>query len=245
MNGCDTLPKYVSKSVKNGVTFYRLRKSYKKKEYQLVQHPQLEYVLSCREQCEKVGWKKEEVIQLKEKFNDEKPLYHDGQYIFPDEKGGWRIRKWDNGRVKYYGKAHTFEEAKRIRDYLIRHNWKKPVLMKRKVSPNKYLSRTSSGLYRIHYRGEYYGTYPYTAAIMRRNYFIDNGWSKENIEYVRGHSNPNRYIACDNRNGIWVINKVVDGVRVSFGTWHSLDMARRERDFWESINWDFDLLDLH
>lgn len=239
------LPKYVSKSVKNGRTFYRLRKYYNGKEIQLVQHPQLDYVLRCRTECEKVGWEKDKILELKQRFKENKPLRKD-QYIYPDDKGGYRIAKWEKGRVRYYGKSHYYPEAVKIRDYLVEHDWKKPVLHKRKVSPKKNLERRDNGQYAIYYQGEYYGTYSnYMEAVHYRNMFIENNWNKRFIPYMRAHGNPNRYLYQSDVTGHWCIQKMIDGVNISFGVCYSLEEAREERDFWESINWDFDLLDLY
>lgn len=244
MHGCETLPKYVSKYNKDGRTFYRLRKYYNGKEILLVQHPQLEYILQCRTECEKVGWEKDKILELKQRFKENKPLRKD-QYIYPDDKGGYRIAKWEKGRVRYYGKSHYYPEAVKIRDYLVEHGWKRPVLHKKSVSPNKYLQRMSNGRYTIQKKGKGYGTYDsYQEAIQMRNKLIENGWDSSIVQYQRGKNNPYRHIWTDNE-GTYKVHKWVGDVMVHFGTYHSLEDAVCERDFWESINWDFDLLDLY
>ena len=93
--------------------------------------------------------------------------------------------------------------------------------------------------------GTYYGTYDtYNEAVQKRNQLIENGWNKDLIQYQRGQNNPDRYI-CENSSGNYRIQKVVNGEIIHFGVCNSIEEARSERDFWESINWDFDLLDLY
>ena len=247
MHGCETLPKYVSRYKKDGRTFYRLRKNYKKQEIQVVQHPSLDYVLRCRTECEKAGWDKEKILELKNKFNLEKPL-RDSQYIYKDDKGGWRIAKWEKGRVRYYAKSRYYPEAVKIRDYLVEHNWKKPILHKRSVSPNKYLHRAENGKYYLRKGGKTYGTYDsWLEAVRMRNKLIENGWDNSIVHYKRGANNPYRYISVKEYKGkkSYHVKKMINDENVHFSTCSSLEEAVRERDFWESINWDFDLLDLH
>ena len=49
----------------------------------------------------------------------------------------------------------------------------------------------------------------------------------------------NRYIS-KNVSGNWYIRKKVGGKICGFGTYHSLEDAREERDYLESIDWDYD-----
>ena len=93
--------------------------------------------------------------------------------------------------------------------------------------------------------GTYYGTYDtYNEAVQKRNQLIEHNWDKTLITLEKGKDNPDRYISKTKSNS-YALVKMVDGELVHFGTYHSLDDAREDRDFWESINWDFDLLDLY
>lgn len=237
--------KYLSKFTKDGNTFYRIRKSYDKKEYQIFQSPSKEITLRVYKECQEVGWEKESLLQIRDHYRKHRPIHRENQYIALDDKGGYRIIKWGNGRVRYYGKSHYYPEAVKIRDYLVRNNWKKPVLHKRCVSPNKYLQRMSNGRYQIKYNHTYYGTYDtYKEAVQKRNQLIEHNWDKTLITLERGKDNPDRYITKTKSNS-YALVKMVDGEHVHFGTYASLSDAREDRDFWESINWDFDLLDLY
>jgi hypothetical protein len=49
----------------------------------------------------------------------------------------------------------------------------------------------------------------------------------------------NRYISFT-KNGTYRIQKCVDGVKCYFGTFKTLENAQQERDYLESIDWDYD-----
>jgi len=40
-----------------------------------------------------------------------------------EHRGRWRIDKQINGKRHYFGTYDSFDEAKKVRDYLIAHNW--------------------------------------------------------------------------------------------------------------------------
>lgn len=234
--------KYLKEYQKKGQTYYLLRKQYQGKQYTIIHTPQQDTALKVWYECEKSQWIQHEVMKIKEKYEKQQPLLRDTQYITPDKKGGYRIQKWTQGRTKYYGKTRTLPHAKKIRDYLITHNWKKPILQKRRVSPNKYLVRQNNGKYTIRRRNINYGTYnTYHEAVQARKKLITNEWDKKYSKTIK--DNPNRYIHT--YKGVYTIKKVINGETTQYGTYHTLEEARSERDFWESINFDWDLLDLY
>ena len=53
---------------------------------------------------------------------------------------------------------------------------------------------------------------------------------------------PTRYISKKNDH-LYCINKRIGGRTVYFGSFHSLEDAMRERDFLESIDWNWDDID--
>lgn len=54
------------------------------------------------------------------------------------------------------------------------------------------------------------------------------------------HRNPeNRYIT-KTHSGTYAIRKMVNGYHQHFGTYKTLEDAREERDYLESIEWDYD-----
>jgi viroplasmin and RNaseH domain-containing protein len=56
----------------------------------------------------------------------------------------------------------------------------------------------------------------------------------------RPFSNPkDRYIRKTEA-GTYSIQKHINGVKCYFGTYHNLQDAREERDYLESIDWDYD-----
>lgn len=236
------LPKHVSKLVKNGRTFYRIRKYKDGKEYQIFQSPNLQLVLDCLTECEAVKWDEYYLEGIKKKYK--KKLKHPNQYITADDKGGYRIQKWSKGRVKYYGKASTLEHARKIRDYLIDKEWARPQYQKRKVSNTKYIVRQPNGKYKIHRWDEHYGTYnSFSEAIEARKQLNANNWDKSIVKYWNVKDNIDRYIQPSGDK--YRIQKHINGVRIHFGTCNTLEEARAERDFFESINWDWDMLDLY
>ncbi len=58
------------------------------------------------------------------------------------------------------------------------------------------------------------------------------------------HNFEDRYLR-KNPSGTFTIQKVINNHKETFGTYKKIHTAREARDFWESINWDFDLLDLY
>ena len=237
--------KYLNKFTKDGNTFYRIRKYFGKEEFQIFQSPSKEIALQVYKECQDSNWEKEALLRIRDHYRKHRPLHRENQYITKDDKGGYRIIKWENGRVRYYGKSHYYPEAVKIRDYLVRNNWKKPILHKKSVSPKKYLERRTNGKYIIKYKKEHYGTYDtYREAIQKRNQLIEHGWDKSLVSFQKGHDNPNRYITKTKSNS-YALKRMFNGESVHFGTYHTIEDAREDRDFWESINWDFDLLDLY
>ena len=71
-------------------------------------------------------------------------------------------------------------------------------------------------------------------AIQRRNQLIHDG-------VIQDRKKENRYISKKNRG--YFIQKRINDVVEYFGMFRTLEDAREERDFLESINWDYDNMD--
>ena len=99
-------------------------------------------------------------------------------------------------------------------------------------------------MYELRIGGKYMGVYSSVdEAVKIREHILKNKLSPSHIRRYNT-SSEDRYI-YKQINGNFGIIKRVNGRAIRFGTYHSLEDARCERDFWESIDWDFDLLDLH
>lgn len=71
-------------------------------------------------------------------------------------------------------------------------------------------------------------------AIQRRNQLIHDG-------VIQDRKEENRYISKKNRG--YFIQKNINGVVEYFGMFRTLEDAREERDFLESIDWDYSNMD--
>ena len=70
-----------------------------------------------------------------------------------------------------------------------------------------------------------------------RNYFESTGWNvHERLQYSTSKNNPDRYITIQGQS--YRIIKKIDGQNIFFGTYYSLEKARRVRDYFESTGWN-------
>ena len=79
-------------------------------------------------------------------------------------------------------------------------------------------------------------------AIQLRNKLIQEGTLKERRGKHRIKDWQNRYIK-KTYNGKYAVQKQVNGEYQHFGTYKTLEDARDERDYLESIGWDYDNMD--
>lgn len=76
-------------------------------------------------------------------------------------------------------------------------------------------------------------------AIQYRNKLIENGTIKSRLGLHKIKYYPDRYIKKTPA-GTYVITKRCNGKSEHFGTYKTLEDARDERDYMESIGWDYD-----
>ena len=76
-------------------------------------------------------------------------------------------------------------------------------------------------------------------AIIKKEQLIREGVIQPKLPGVQGKPYELRYISCI-RSGNYQINKFVDGRLACFGTFKCLSDAIDERDYLESIGWDYD-----
>ena len=236
--------KYLSTIRKGNKTFYRIRKNYDGKEYQIFQSPSKEITLQVYKECQDADWEKEATLQIRDHYRENRPLTKEDQYITLDSKGGYRIQRWKNGRVKYYGKAKTKEHARKIRDHLIMKGWKYTHYQKRNVSPTKYIRRQGNK-YLIRTPQCYYGIFnTFSEAVQYRKHLIAHNWEEEYAKIVERPRTPHHNI-YPTQNGTYIVKKQTNGVGTVYATCKTLEEAISERDFFESIDWDWDLIDLY
>lgn len=235
--------KYFHEIHKGGHVYYRVRRQIQNKEYMVIWTRSKPLALQCYHECKQYKWEPEKLLELREKYRQQKPI-RPNQYIQPDDKGGYRVCKWTKGRVKYYGKAQTLEHARKIRDYLIEKGWTRPVYTKPEVSPTRGIQRLDNGKYRILHKQQHYGTFnTYNEAIQERRRQQQEGWKQRRIK-AYGQNNPYRHV-YKTPLGKYTVKKKIDGVVTYFAQCSTIEEAVEERDFFESINWDWDMLDLY
>lgn len=74
-------------------------------------------------------------------------------------------------------------------------------------------------------------------AVQRRNQLVNDGVIKHRRGKHRIKNYEDRYLT--NKKGRYYIQKCIDGKITHFGILNSLEEARRERDYLESIEWDY------
>lgn len=92
----------------------------------------------------------------------------------------------------------------------------------------------------------YFGTFnTLKEAHEYRNFLIKQNWELKYKKRTSRKYNLPKYIYQKPGKNTFIIQKTVNYQQVHFGTYHSLEEAVHERDFYQSIDWDFDLLDLY
>lgn len=165
----------------------------------------------------------------------------------------YRIVKQIHGKRWYYGKFDSPEQAMQRRDFLEDHQWDIKYACKPKCE--KYIQKSVSGKYNVSKRIKnnqiYYGTFStLEEAVQYRNFLINHDWNqryRKIIRKKRKHNTPMKYIHYrkNKQDNTYWVQKSVNGEIMIFGTYHTLEEAVHERDFWESIDWNLDLLDLY
>ena len=95
--------------------------------------------------------------------------------------------------------------------------------------------------YRVEYNHNIMGVFDTAEeAVMFKNKMIQEGVIKPSKLQWRSPENYQIRYLTKKGLGKWCIQKKVDGKIQYFGTYHSIEDARDERDYMESINWDYD-----
>ena len=103
----------------------------------------------------------------------------------------------------------------------------------------KYIYQRKNGWFEIRKRiGEvllYWGSFPtLEEAKLHKAYYIGKKWE------VNPCFKANRHIVQKGRN--FIVMKNINGERVNYGTFRTIEEARHERDVCVECQWDFDLI---
>lgn len=155
----------------------------------------------------------------------------------------------------HFGTYKSREDAEKVRDYLILEGWSHGNIdlacdecgverLKQGQSHRKkddyYIYRaTNCQTYYINYKGKYYGSYPsLEAAMLVRDFLMNNGWDKALVPGFALANGINLYGGCKNfyvtKNNSFTLQH--NGV--SFGTYKDLRIAMLVRDELRSCGWD-------
>ena len=97
---------------------------------------------------------------------------------------------------------------------------------------------SNNGVKTVHYK-----TQDLQKAIKKRKELINRGIIKHLRKGRPCQENPNRYIYPKGKG--YCIKKNINGKLTYFNTFPTLEDARKERDFLESIGWDWDNIDYY
>lgn len=107
--------KYITKD-KSG---FRLRKVINGKEYQILHSNNYDYIKQCLQECIQANWEYPQLQKIREKYNKNKPLLRENQYIYLTKNGKYIIRR----QGESYNKFKNIQDAKEERDYWQNINW--------------------------------------------------------------------------------------------------------------------------
>lgn len=97
---------------------------------------------------------------------------------------------------------------------------------------------------------KYFGTFNDKESARKYKEFLEkHNWDTKYIKRKRKKGAPqgddSKNISFNTSTQKWVVQYYHDGRHYYFGCFDSFEEAREERDFWKSINWDIELLDLY
>lgn len=155
----------------------------------------------------------------------------------------YEVVKRINGKLEYFGRYHTLEEAIKWRDYFQQNKWNLDLRLVGTVNKNIYFKL---GKYRIYKRinGKEYGfgsfnTYEDAEKRVKEIRLI--GWEKVlyNNERLLETTVTN---IIHLPNGKFEIVKTINGVRETFGCFDNYDDAVDEVKLLRKCNWDYDII---
>lgn len=170
----------------------------------------------------------------------------------------YSIRRGKNRKIYHYGSYNTLNEARKKRDYYEDRGWLledsktiRNIQHKKRITYiNKRTTKTGESRYRIYKKlskghQEYFGTYKTRAEAEKAvQYFKAHGWNKKDVHYTRKRDgDPLQYISkVKLRNGLdcYKIQRGRNGTTETYGTFHTLEDAIKERDLLVQCEWNID-----
>lgn len=154
-------------------------------------------------------------------------------------------------KLVYFGVFNTIEDARQYRNFLMDHNWdiKYRLVNSQNHNVPQYI-RKNKHTYSIHKYIEgktvYFGTFDtLEEARKHRDFLINHHWDTKYVRWAPRKYNLPRYVYYNPYADNYYIAKKVGDTQFRFGTYKTRDEAIHEKKFYESINWDLDLLDLY
>lgn len=159
-------------------------------------------------------------------------------YVYKTASGKYEVKKWNkqDQKMRYYGTYSTYRQAVNRMNYLITKGEITP--RKRTLPRHIHFIHNRYYIYKnIEGKVTYFGCYDtLEEAVKRRDYMLDNGWSREGIsvKHYRERTEEMKYLTRTG-NGRWRITKNNE----NYGTFKELSDAMDERDYLVSIDWDY------
>lgn len=156
-----------------------------------------------------------------------KPKY--GKYIISHD-GFYKISKFIDGQQRYIGKFDSIDDAKELRDYLIKNHWDLSLLPQEMLDDKRFHNiRKIKGRYivvnTINGEKKYYDSFDtYEEAEDYLDYLIENNW-EVNDDYEEEKIDEFVYLI----NGKYVVRNEIDGELKVFGEFDNMGEALQYR----------------
>ncbi|OED30389.1 hypothetical protein [Methanosphaera sp. WGK6] len=155
------------------------------------------------------------------------------------------VHKFIKNKNIHFGTYNTLEEAMKIRDMLVEHEWSMEYyeknIKKELKSGAKYIIKNKHNSYAVKRHNSSMTflskTYPtLEEAVKVRDDMIKHNWDKE--YYEKKYKNEDNKYLIKQPGGKYTVSRSINGKTLSFGTFNTLDEARKHRDFCQENNWD-------
>lgn len=211
---------------------FRVTKWLNGKQKTLGSYPTLIGALMIRDWCQANNWKPYHRI-----------LSSSGEDYITIHNGAYEIHKRVNGKLKYFGRYHTLEDAKKWRDYFIENNWDINLNLDGSGVKNILLY---NGKFQVRKKIEghlyYFGCYDTLEEATRwRDYFKKQGWLESIILHERLLGSSCTHIR-QSSSGSYYIVKTINGETDSYGTFKTYEEAADEVMKLRKSNWDWDTI---
>jgi len=179
----------------------------------------------------------------------------ESRFVYENNKGKFVVRNTEFNEI--YGTFKSLEVALIFVDICVRLGWDKSVLKKERIkliikyeSPNRYITETCGKFNvvksSVNGRCLSYGRFDSLSdAREHRDFCVENDWdvSCRRISFTRSRNLVNeRYISKSGDK--FLVSKNFGDVLERFDLCSTLEEAIECRDFWVSVDWSWDCVDL-